>query len=435
MTTRKRRWVRRAVGGCVLAWLVAAGIAAGAPREVYRIRVEGVIAPGIGRYIQRVVREAEAARAEAVVIEIDTPGGLLKSMEDITRTLLNARVPTIVYITPSGARAASAGVFITYASNIAAMAPATHLGAAHPVFEGGGAQDPTLLVKITNDAVANIRGIARQRGRNADWAEQAVRESVSIGEEEALRLRVVDLVAKDLPELLDKVDGRVVETIAGPKPLATRNASVHFVGMDGGERLLDLLSDPNIGLILMTIATYGIIFELSNPGSVFPGVFGAIALVLALASFAVLEVNVAGLALLALSLIFFIADIKVPTHGVLTAGGILSFILGALLLTNRMAPYLRVSLQLVIFIALLTGAFFMFAVGAGLRAQRAVVRSGREGLLGAEGVARTDLTPEGMVYVAGEMWTGTAEQGSIREGQRVKVVGVEGLRLRVRTVP
>ncbi len=434
MATPRGVRVRWAAWACLGFWFLAAGLAVAAPREVYRVRVEGVIAPGIARYIQRAVHEAEEAKVEALVIELDTPGGLLKSMGDITKTLLNARVPTIVYISPSGARAASAGVFVTYAAHIAAMSPATHLGAAHPVSVGGGQQDATLMEKITNDAVADIRGIARRRGRNADWAERAVRESVSIGEDDALRLRVVDLVAKDVPELLTKVDGRVVETEVGQKRLQTRDAPVRFVGMDGGERFLDLLSDPNIGLILMTIATYGIIFELSNPGAVFPGVVGAIALVLALASFAILEVNIAGLALIALSLLFFIADIKVPTHGVLTAGGILAFILGALFLTNRQAPYLRVSLQLVIFMALLTGAFFLFAVGAGLRAQRAVVRSGREGLLGAEGVARTDLSPDGMVYVAGELWTGTADQEMIRMGQRVKVVGVERLRLRVRTV-
>ncbi len=427
--------INQAVWGWVLAGLLAASAAAATPREVYRMRVDGVIAPGSARYINRVVREAEAGRAEALIIELDTPGGLLKSMDDITKTLLNARVPVIVYVAPKGARAASAGVFVTYAAHVAAMSPASHLGAAHPVSVGqSGPQDPTLMEKITNDAVANIRAIARRRGRNADWAEEAVRKSVSIGEDEALRLHVIDLVAKDVDELLDKVDGRVVETDLGPKHLQTRGAPVRFVGMDASERFLDLLSDPNIGLILMTIATYGVIFELSNPGAVFPGVVGAIALVLALASFAILEVNVAGLALIALSLLFFIADIKVPTHGVLTVGGILAFILGALFLTNRQAPYLQVSLQLVIFIALLTGAFFLFAVGAGLRAQRAVVRSGREGLLGAEGIAHTDLSPGGTVYVQGEIWTGIAEEGTIRQGQRVKVVAVDGLRLRVRTV-
>lgn len=405
-----------------------------APAQVYRIRVEGVIAPSSARFILRAIREAEEANAAALLVELDTPGGLLKSMDDITKAMLNARVPVVVYISPKGARAASAGVFVTYAAHIAAMAPTTHIGAAHPVAIGAnGQQDRAVMEKITNDAVANIRGIARRRGRNADWAEKAVRESVSITEEEAVGLHVVDLVAVDVRDLLKRIDGRTVETDLGSAQVNTGSAVVRAIAMDPSERLLDLLSDPNIGLILMTIAIYGIIFELSNPGAILPGVIGAIALVLALASFAILQVNVAGLALIALSVLFFIADIKVPGHGVLTVGGILAFILGALLLTERQAPFLRVSLQLAVFIALLTGAFFLFAVGAGIRAQRAAVRTGREGLLGAEGVARTDLAPDGTVFVQGELWTAEAEYGvAIRQGDRIKVVSIDGLRLRVR---
>ncbi len=410
---------------------------AAAGPEVLRIRVDGVIAPASARFIQRAIHEAEEASAAALLIELDTPGGLLKSMDDITKAILNSRVPVIVYISPSGARAASAGVFITYAAHVAAMAPTTHLGAAHPVGVGsGGQQDATMMQKITNDAVANIRALARRRGRNADWAEKAVRESVSVDDAEALRMKIVDLVAADAGELLTRVDGREVETEAGPVVLHTARAPVRTVAMDVSERLLDLLSDPNVGLILMTIAIYGIIFELSNPGAVLPGVIGAIALVLALTSFAILQVSAAGVGLLALSVLFFIADIKVPTHGVLTAGGILSFVLGAMLLTNRQLPFLRVSLQVAIFTALFTGAFFLFAVGAGIRAQRTKVRTGTEGLIGAVGVARSALSPQGQVHVRGEMWTAEAEDRQpIPEGDRVVVIGVEGLRLRVRPLP
>jgi len=410
---------------------------AAAGPEVLRIRVDGVIAPASARFIQRAIHEAEEASAAALLIELDTPGGLLKSMDDITKAILNSRVPVIVYISPSGARAASAGVFITYAAHVAAMAPTTHLGAAHPVGVGsGGAQDATMMQKVTNDAVANIRALARRRGRNADWAEKAVRESVSVDEAEALRMKIVDLVAADARELLTRVNGREVETEAGPVVLHTARATVRTVAMDVSERLLDLLSDPNVGLILMTIAIYGIIFELSNPGAVLPGVIGAIALVLALTSFAILQVSAAGVGLLALSVLFFIADIKVPTHGVLTAGGILSFVLGAMLLTNRQLPFLRVSLQVAIFTALFTGAFFLFAVGAGIRAQRTKVRTGTEGLIGEVGVARSAFSPEGQVHVRGEMWTAEAEDRKpIREGDRVVVIGVEGLRLRVRPLP
>lgn len=411
------------------AWAAPAG-------EVVRIRIDGIIAPSTSRYLQRAIRDAEARNAAALLVEIDTPGGLLKSMEDMTRTMLNASVPVIVYISPSGARAASAGVFITYAANIAAMAPATRIGAAHPVAVGqDGQQGSTSMEKVTNDAVAGIRAIARRRGRNAAWAEDAVRKSVSIGEEEAVRLDVVDLVASSVSELLRRIDGRTVETAAGPRTLRTAGVPVRSLGMDPSERLLDLLSDPNLGLILMTIAIYGIIFELSNPGAILPGVIGAIALVLALASFAILQVNVAGLALIALSVVFFIADIKVPGHGVLTVGGVLAFLLGALLLTEHQAPFLRVSLQLAVFIALLTGAFFLYAVGAGIRAQRGRARMGQETLVGTEGVARTDLAPEGTVHVAGEMWTAHSEDGQIAEGERVRVVAVDGLHLRVRRLP
>jgi membrane-bound serine protease (ClpP class) len=243
---------------------------------------------------------------------------------------------------------------------------------------------------------------------------------------------VVDLVATDTTDLLDRVHGRVVETAAGPVRLRTRGAPVRTLAMDPSERLLDLLSDPNIGLILMTIAIYGIIFELSNPGAILPGVVGAIALILALTSFAILQVNVAGLALIALSLLFFIADLKVPGHGVLTVGGVLAFVLGALLLTERQLPFFQVSLQVAVFTALLTGAFFLYAVGAGLRAQRVPARMGPQSLLGAVGVARTDLAPDGQVYVQGETWSAEAEGEPIRAGERVTVVAVEGLRLRVR---
>lgn len=413
----------------------AASVLAAAPAspEIIRIRVDGIIAPSSARYIQRAIRDAEEARAPALLIELNTPGGLLKSMDEITGAMLNARIPVIVYISPSGARAASAGVFVTYAAHIAAMAPATRIGAAHPVAIGqDGQPDSTSMEKITNDAVAGIRAIARRRGRNADWAEEAVRRSVSIGEEEAVRLKVVDLTAPTTDALLRALHGRTLEIDAAPVTLTTRGVRVRTVAMDPTERFLDLLSDPNIGLILMTIAIYGIIFELSNPGAILPGVVGAIALVLALASFAILQVNVAGLALIALAVVFFIADIKIPGHGVLTVGGILAFMLGALLLTERQAPFLRVSLQLAAFIALLTGAFFLFAVGAGIRAQGGRARMGSESLIGAEGVARTELAPDGTVYVAGEMWTATAEAGRIGEGERVLVVAVDGLRLRVR---
>lgn len=429
------------IGGLVLAALLAPALArAGAPPAggpvVDVIRVTGVIGPATARYVQRGLREAEQSGAEALLIELDTPGGLMKSMDDITKALINSPVPSIVYVWPSGGRAASAGVFITYAATVAAMAPATHLGAAHPVgiAPGGGVggEDRTLMTKITNDAVAEIRGFAQLRGRNADWAEKAVRQSVSITEEEALRLHVIDLVVGSPRELLDRLDGRSVRTAAGVRVLHTRGARLVEIPMDVTERFLQLLSDPNVGFVLMTIAIYGIIFELSNPGSVFPGVIGGLALILALASFAVVEVNVAGLLLIAFSLLLFIADLKVPSHGVLTAGGIAAFVLGALLLTERQAPFLRISLVLILTMAALTAGFFAFAVGAGIRAQARRVQTGREALVGAVGVARTDINPTGTVFVEGELWSAESEDGLIPAGHRVRVVRVRGLHLGVR---
>lgn len=415
------------------------GIAApaGAPAVVYRITIDGIIAPSTARFIQRAVREASEANAEALIIQLDTPGGLLKSMDEITKAILNAKIPVVVYIAPRGARAASAGVFITYAAHIAAMAPATHLGAATPVSVGGGEgqkPDKTLMEKVTNDAVANIRAMARRRGRNADWAEKAVRQAVSITEEEAVRERVVNFVANDFNDLLRKLNGRSVERDLGsPRTLRTDRARVIDIPMDVTERFLAQLSDPNIGFILMNIGTLGILVELYNPGAVLPGVVGGIALILGLASFAIVQVNAAGLLLIAFAVLLFIADIKVPGHGVLTVGGVIAFVFGAILLTERQAPFLQISLRLILGVAAALAAFFLFAVSAGVRAQRAPARSGSERLIGAVGIARSPLDPEGTVYVQGEMWSATAVDGPIADGQAVRVVGLDGLHVRVRS--
>ncbi len=398
------------------------------------VRLEGVVGPATARYVIRGLRQAIRGGAQALVVVVDTPGGLLKSADDITKAMLNSSLPVVAYVYPSGARAASAGVFVVYAANIAAMAPATHLGAAHPVGlgTGGGGGDKTEMTKLTNDAVADIRGIAAHRGRNAAWAERAVRQSESITAQEALRLHVIDLVAANPGELLAKIDARTVRTAAGMRRLATRNAQLAEIPMDTTEQFLSLLSDPNVGFILMTIAIYGIIFELSNPGSVFPGVLGVLALILAFVSFAVIEVNVAGLLFIGFSVILFIADIKVPSHGVLTAGGIASFVFGSLLLTEQHAPILRISLVLIVTVAALTAAFFIVAIGAGVRAAARRVVTGREGLLGAVGVARSELAPSGTVFVAGELWNAETADGVIPAGKPVRVVGLNGLRLNVR---
>ncbi len=415
-----------------------AGTAPPSPPTVYTITIDGVVGPATARFISRAVREAEGADAEALLILLDTPGGLMKSMDEITKAILNAEVPVIVYVAPSGARAASAGVFITYASHVAAMAPATHMGAATPVAISTGDEkkpDPKMLEKVTSDAVADLRAMARRRGRNAEWAERAVREAVSVTEEEAVAQDVVDLVASDVPDLLRKIDGRAVETRLGPRTLRTAGAATVEREMDLTERFLAMLSDPNIGFILMNIGIVGIMVELYNPGAIFPGVVGGIALILGLASFAILQVNIAGLLLIAFAVLLFIADVQAPGHGVLTAGGVIAFVFGAILLTERTAPVLQISLHLILAVAVLLAAFFLFAVGAGLRAQRTPARSGGERLIGAVGVARSRLDPEGQVHVQGACWSAVAAGGPVEEGQAVRVVGLDGLRLKVEAEP
>ncbi|MDR7523018.1 MAG: nodulation protein NfeD [Armatimonadota bacterium] len=410
------------------------------PAVVQRITIDGVIGPATARFILRALHEAEAQNVEAMVIQLDTPGGLLKSTDDMTKAILNARVPVVVYIAPRGARAASAGVFITYAAHIAAMAPATHMGAATPVAistgqEGERQPDRAMMEKVTSDAVANIRAMARRHGRNADWAEEAVRKAVSVTEDEAVKLNVVNFVAEDFTDLLRKLDGRTVETDRGRRTLRTARARVVDFDMDITERFLTLLSDPNIGFILMNIGILGVLVELYNPGAILPGVVGGIALILGLASFAILQVNVAGLLLIAFAILLFIADIKIPGHGILTVGGVVSFIFGAILLTERQAPVLQISIRLIIAVAALMAGFFFFAVSAGVRAQKAAPRSGGERLIGAVGVARSTLDPEGQVYVQGEMWSAVAVGGPIADGQPVRVVGLDGLRVRVKPEP
>lgn len=406
--------------------------ATGAP-VVNVARLDGVVGPAEARYIARVLDQSARQHAQAVVIEMDTPGGLMKSMDDIAKALLSSPVPTVVYVYPTGARAASAGVFITYAAHLAAMAPTTHLGAAHPVGIGSsGGIDKTEMTKITNDAAAEIRGFAIRNGRNPIWAEQAVRQSVSITEQQALRLGVINVVVSTPQELLVKIDGRNVRTATGLHRLATRNAVIVEAPMDLAERFLLLLGDPNVAFILMTIGIYGLIFELSNPGSIFPGVIGGVALILSLVLFTAIDVNVGGLFLIAFAIVLFIADLKVPSHGILTAGGIASFVLGSLLLTHNQAPFLQISLVLILAIAALTAAFFMFAVGAGIRAQGRRVQTGLDALIGAQGIARRDLAPAGPVFVQGELWNAESIEGNVKAGDQVRVVGVSGLRLSVR---
>ncbi len=402
--------------------------------------VRGIINPVVAGYVDRVITQAEQVNATAVVLELDTPGGLDSAMRDIIKRILASRVPVVVYVYPPGGRAGSAGVYITYAAHLAAMSPNTNIGSAHPVAIGDQGQQQLsdeMKEKITNDAVAFIRSLAERRGRNVEWAERAVRQSINATEQEALREGVIDLVAPETASLLSAVDGAEVETASGRVVLRTRGAMVQRVEMNAVEAFLHAIADPNIAFILISIGSLGIIYELSNPGAVLPGVVGGICLLLGLFALGMLPVNFAGLALIAFAFILFLADLLTPTHGVLTVGGAIALVLGAMILFNtpEAEPWLGVSLQLILAVAIFISGFFLFAVAAMARAQRRKPATGREALLGSVGEARTRLEPYGMVHVDGELWTARAKNGPISEGERVQVVGMEGLRLVVDRAP
>jgi membrane-bound serine protease (ClpP class) len=415
----------------VLIALASGGARAG---TVGVIRIDGAIGPATADYISRAIEVSTERKDQCLVIELDTPGGLLDSTKDIVQAFYASRVPTVVYVSPAGASAGSAGVFITMAADIAAMAPHTSIGAAHPVSIGGmdGGDQGTngvMKEKMENYAVSFIESIADKRKRNVEWARSAVLHSAAITAEAALETNVIDLIAEDMTDLLSKIDKREV----GETVLDAAGAKVVEIPMIAREKLFQLLWQPQIMLLLLLVAMYGIIGEVSNPGAIFPGVVGGIALILFLYMSSVLPINVAGLALIGLAIAFFIADIFAPTHGVLTAGGIVAFFLGALMLFNRAEPGFRLSIAYIIPATLLTAAFFIFVVGAGLRAQLRPVKAGRETMLGqtVNAFSRIDATA-GKVFIEGEYWNAVSDL-AIEKGQLVEVVGVEGLTLKVKS--
>ena len=402
--------------------------------EVGLIKVTGAIGPATASYIERSLELAKARNYACLVIQLDTPGGLLDSTKEIVQNFYAASIPTVVYVAPSGATATSAGCFITLAADIAAMAPNTTIGAAHPVSLGTGGEEKTgdvMKQKLESYASTYIESIAQKRGRNVEWAKASVVTSESATAEKAFELDVINVIAEDLPDLLAQIDGRVVNG----HTLRTAGASVVEIPKLVRERVFQLLWRPEVMLILMLAAIYGIIGELSSPGAILPGVVGAIALILALYMASILPVNIAGLALIGLALILFVVDIFAPTHGVLTFGGIASFFLGALMLFNRAEPAFRLSLAWIIPATLLTAAFFLFVVGAGLRAQLLPVRAGKETLLGktAPALARIDPTG-GKVFVEGEYWNAVSE-APIEAGRSVEIIGITGLTLKVKPKP
>ncbi len=414
--------------GLFLAPLLADTISTSPPAQVEYAEVEGVIGPVTAEFILRALDRAERRRADLVVIGLDTPGGLDESMRLIVKRILQSRVPVVVYVSPPGARAASAGVFITLAAHIAAMAPGTNIGAAHPVSMGQKA-DSTLLEKITNDAVAYLRSLARKRGRNEAWAEEAVRKSVSLPAEEAVAQGVVDLVAQDLPDLLKRIHGRQVILDTGDTvQLRAWPARIHTVKMGLRERILAILTNPNVAYILLILGFYGLFFELSHPGSVLPGVAGLISLILAFYAFQTLPVNYAGLLLILLAMILFLAEIKVQSHGLLGLGGAVSLILGSIMLFDRSVDFLRISWWTLGTVLGATLLFFLVLLAKAVQAQRRRPVTGAEGLVGLVGEVQRPIQPpqEGLVLVHGELWRARSRQ-PLHRGQRVRVVQVEGL--------
>lgn len=406
--------------------------------EVRVLTIEGVINPLTARYLERGLSDAAAAHAQLVVLRLDTPGGLESSMREMTRSIMASRVPVAVYVAPAGARAASAGMFLTIAAPVAAMAPGTNIGAAHPVGIGGGEADSIMTGKVLNDAAALARSLATERGRNATWAEAAVRQSVSITAAEALDQRVIDLVAPNLGDLLRQLDGREVATSSGTVTLHTAGADIVEQPMRFGERLLHVITDPNIAYLLFTLAMVGLVAELYHPGLIFPGATGAVSLILALVAFDSLPINWAGVLLLLIAVALVVAELHTQGGGVMGVGAVVSFVLGSLLLyqpfggPSPTAPAVRVNPWLIVAMTAGMAAFFGLVIRALVRAQRSPVVTGTQALMGRLGMALTNLEPEGQVRVDGEVWSALALYGAIRAGEEVQVADVEGVTLHVR---
>ena len=398
--------------------------------DIITIKADGVVNPVMSEFISMSIDEAVSEKADALVIELDTPGGLDASMRTIVRDIIASEIPVIVYVSPSGARAASAGVFITLSAHVAAMAPGTNIGAAHPVGLGG-KMDKTMLEKVENDAAAYIKSLAEKRGRNAEWAEKAVRESVSITEKEALKLNVIDISSPNLTSLLESIDNRTVELSIGKHTIKTKGIPVRQKEMGTRHKILNIISDPNIAYVLMMLGFYGLFFELTNPGAIFPGVFGVISLILAFYSFQTLPVNYAGLLLIILAIILFILEITILSHGLLTIGGIISMVIGSLMLFESPQPFFQLSLKVILPAVFLTALFFSLSIWLSVKAYRRKPKTGVEGLIGITGTAKTDIHNEGLVFVHGEIWRAWSDV-PIKTGEKVIVEKVEELKLKVR---
>jgi membrane-bound serine protease (ClpP class) len=395
--------------------------------DIYIVEVADAISPGTAEFIKNSIAKAETEQAACIIIELDTPGGLAESMRLIVQDILGSKVPVVVYVSPPGARAASAGVMITMAADIAAMAPSTNIGAAHPVGAGGKDISGKMSEKVINDMVAHAKSVAEERGRNKEWVEQAIRESVSVTETEALKENIIDLVAKDIDDLIRQLKGRKIK---GKGVLTLEKAEKVVVKPSLRTKILKTISNPNIAYILLMIGFAGLYFELSHPGAIFPGVIGGIALVLAFFALQTLPVNYAGILLIILAIIFFIMEMKIASYGLLSVAGIVSLLLGSLMMFKDTGPDMRLSLKVLLPTIILISGFFVFVAGLVFRAQMAKPRTGTKGLMGEIGIVKKALTPEGKVFVHGELWNAKAEK-TIAENTKVRVVNVVNLMLEV----
>lgn len=404
-------------------------------RIVNLISIDGAINPASSDFIQTSINKSEKSNAECLIIELNTPGGLLKSTRVIVSSFLQSNIPIVVYVAPQGSQAASAGVFVTMAAHIAVMSPGTNIGAAHPVSLEG-QQDSIMMEKATNDAVAFIKTISEKRKRNVEWAEDAVRKSLSITEKEALEKNVIDFIANNRNDLLSKLNGREVETEKGITILNTEKAKLEIIEMSFSQKLLNILSDPNFAYILFILGFYGLLFELYSPGAIFPGVLGVICLILAFYSLHTLPVNYAGISLIVFAIVLFLLEIKIVSHGLLTIGGVISLFLGSIMLIQPESTleFAKISWEVIISVVVFSVLFFLFAIGLGIRAQRLKPTTGSEGIIGETGIAYSDLKPEGKIFVHGEIWNAESIEGEILKDTKVIVTDMKDLTLLVKKI-
>ena len=402
---------------------------------IHVIVLDGAINAAAADYINYGIEEAISQNSECLIIKLNTPGGLLKSTRIIVSQFLESKIPIVVYVSPGGSQAASAGVFITMAAHVAVMAPGTNIGAAHPVTLQG-KQDSVMMKKVTNDAAAFIRTISEKRKRNNQWAEDAVRQSLSITESEALKENVIDLIATNVDELSEKLHGIEVETTEGVKSLNTEDAEIIYLEKTFQQKLFGIISDPNIAYVLLMLGFYGLLFELYNPGAILPGVVGGICLILAFYSFHTLPINYAGLALIIFAIILFILEIKIVSYGILTIGGTVSLVLGSIMLIDVESALesISISWEVILAVVVLTLAFFIFAIGFGIKAQKKKVTTGSKGIINEKGKAISQLEPTGQVKVHGEIWSAECEEGVIKKGENIVVTDIIELTLIVKRI-